>query len=297
MNRALKRAGTRPAPTTAILMLLCLPFFGGCAAMGAGLEIAGSLSGQSSLANAGKSVARAGEVESFSPEEKYYTGRTVAAQLLQSEKPSSDLRLEAYVNRVGNCVALGSGLGEMPHGWHFILLDDADPGAYSCPGGLIFVSKGLVALCQSEDELAGVLAHEISHIALDHPMSAISAANKKAALVSLAQFGVSQATQGKDIQGLAQTFDGVVKEIGQAVSHGYDRDKEAEADKNAVGMLAELGYDPRGLKRVLERLSKGDKSHGDPQERAKAVEQAAYELEPVPGLLAARTERFQEATK
>jgi len=277
--------------------LTALGAFAGCAAVGTGLQIAGGLTGQRTLASAGKSVARADEVENFGPEEKYYTGRTVAAQLLQGEKASSDLGLEAYVNRVGNAVALASGMAELPHGWHFILLEDAEPNAYACPGGLIFVSKGLVRLCQSEDELAGALAHEISHIALDHPMSAISAANKKAALMSLAEFGLAEATKGKNLEGLTQSFDGVVKEVGKAVSHGYDRDKEAEADKNAVGMLVELGYDPRGLKRVLERLKAGDKSHGDPQARAKAVEQAAYDLEPVPELLAARTARFKEEVK
>jgi len=111
-------------------------------------------------------------------------------------------------------------------------------------------------------------------------MSAISAANKKAAFMSLAEFGVAEATKGQNVQGLAETFNGVVKEVGQAVSHGYDKGKENEADKSAVSMLSELGYDPRGLKRVLLRLKAGDKSHGDPKQRAEAVEAAAYELDP-----------------
>src|SRR5581483_1660979 len=108
---------------------------------------------------------------------KYYTGRTVAADLLTSEKASDDTDLEKYVGRVGQTLAMGSGLGDLPQGWHFILIEDAEPNAFACPGGLIFVSKGLVKLCSSEDELAGALAHEISHIVLDHPIQAISAAN------------------------------------------------------------------------------------------------------------------------
>lgn len=276
-------------------VLLGLGALTSCATVGTGLEIAGGLIGQKTLASAGKSVARVSEVENFGPEEKYYTGRTVAAQLLQGEKVSTDISLEAYVGRVGNCVALASGMAELPHGWHFILLQETEPNAYACPGGLIFVSQGLVKLCQSEDELAGALAHEISHIALDHPITAISAANKKAALMSLAEFGLAEATKGKDLQDLTQSFDSVVKEVGQAVSHGYDRGKEAEADQAAVGMLVELGYDPRGLKRVLERLKAGDKSHGDPQVRARAVGTAAYALEPVPAVLPERTARFKAA--
>ena len=58
-------------------------------------------------------------------------------------------------------------------------------------------------------------------------------------------------------------------------------------------MLAETGYDPRGLKRVLGRLTKGDHSHGDPATRAKAVEDEAFKLEPVPRTLAARSKRLK----
>jgi hypothetical protein len=59
----------------------------------------------------------------------------------------------------------------------------------------------------------------------------------------------------------------------------------------------ESGYDPRGLKRLLLRLPKGDHSHGDPKQRAEAVEAEAYQQEPVPDLLASRTERFKAALK
>jgi predicted Zn-dependent protease len=268
--------------------------FNGCAAMGGAMQVAGTLTGQQSLSDAGKSVSRVDEVQNFTPEEKYYTGRTVAAQLLVTEKPSDDLKLEAYVGRVGNCMALASGMGDLPHGWHFILLDDPEAGAFACPGGTIFITSGLVKLCQTEDELAGVLAHEISHIALNHPMDAISAANKKAALGSLAEFGLAEATKGRDTSGaLAQSFDGVVKEVGQAVTNGYDKDKESQADLNAVTMLVETGYDPRGLKRVLLRLRSGDRAHGDPKSRAAAVEAAAADAEPVPEQLASRTARFK----
>jgi predicted Zn-dependent protease len=280
------------------LAFVIIPLLGGCAAGGALLQVASVATGNKQLADAGKSMSRAGETEEFTPEQKYYTGRTVAADLLTGEKASDDVELEKYVGRVGQTLAMGCGMGELPQGWHFILLDDAEPNAFACPGGIIFVSKGLVKLCSNEDELAGALAHEVSHIALDHPIQAISAANTKAALGSLASFGLSLAAKnsGADagsLSSLTNAFDGVVKEVGKAVSHGYDRDKEAAADKAAVQLLVETGYDPRGLKRLLEKLTQTDHSHGDPKQRAAAVEAAAYEAEPVPSLLAARTERFK----
>ena len=113
-------------------LILALPaaalIFGGCAAVGAGLQVASMATGNKGLADAGKSVSRAGETEDFTPEQKYYTGRTVAADLLLSEKPSDDAKLEAYVGKVGQTLALGSGMGELPQGWHFILLEDPQDG-------------------------------------------------------------------------------------------------------------------------------------------------------------------------
>ena len=268
----------------------------GCAATGSLMEVAGNLSGQKSLASAGKSFKRSAETQEFSEEEKYYTGRTVGANLLQGEELSEKTSLEAYVNTVGNVVALASGKGDMPMGWHFMLIKGDEPNAFACPGGLIFVSEGLVHLCESEDELAGVLGHEIAHVAIDHPMQAISSANKMAALSSLAQFGFEQASNGKQgLQMLSGQFKDVVKDVAKGVTHGYDKGKEKEADLAAVKMLSETGYDPRGLKRVLLRLKKSDSSHGDPQVRAQDVEALAYESEPVPKTMDVRTERFKKA--
>ena len=268
----------------------------GCATSGALMEIAGNASGQKSLAAAGKSFKRVAETEDFSEDEKYYTGRTVGANMLANESPSDNTDLEAYVGRVGQTVALASGKGNLPEGWHFMLLKGDEPNAFACPGGLIFISEGLVKLCENEDDLAGVLAHEISHVAIDHPMQAISSSNRTAALVSLAQFAYDKASDGKEgAKMMADQFNGVVKDVAKGVTHGYDKTKEKEADLSAVKMMIETGYDPRGLKRVLLRLKKTDSSHGDPAQRAKDVEELAFENEPAPKTLEARTERFKKA--
>lgn len=268
---------------------------GGCATAGSLMEIAGTMSGQKNLADAGKSFKRVAEVEDFTEEQKMYTGRGVAANLLDAYALSDDTELEAYVNKVGQTAVQASGKAGLPGGWHFILIKDADPDAFAAPGGLILVSEGLVKLCQSEDELAGVLAHEIGHIALDHPMQAINASNRKNALVSLASAAYDKATEKSGARALSGQFGSVLQDVGKAVSQGYDRSKEKEADAESVRICVDLGYDPRGLKRVLERLKKGDHSHGDPAERAKLVEEIAYGMEPVPHEDAARTERFKKA--
>ncbi len=296
------RTAQGAAPTCLLAIAFAL-VTGGCATTGALMEIGGqamSMQGKGemgkSLSSAGKSFKRVAEVEDFSEEEKFYTGRTVAANLLAGSAPSDNIDLERYVGEVGQTVAQASGKEGLPEGWHFVLLKHSEPDAYAAPGGIIMVSEGLVRLCESEDELAGVLAHEVAHVSIDHPTQAISAANKKNALASLAEFGFAAANDGKKgAQAMSAQFGSVVKDVAKGVSQGYDRAKEKEADLEAVRILNELGYDPRGLKRVLEKMKKGSRSHGDPAERARLVEQAAYEAEPVAKLREERTARFKKA--
>jgi predicted Zn-dependent protease len=281
----------------AIGMIVAMLAFTGCASVGTVMEVAGKASGNKNLASAGSGFKRQAEVQEFTEEEKFYTGRTVAADLLAGYELSENTQLEAYVGQVGQTVALASGKAELPQGWHFILLKGESPDAFAVPGGIIMVTEGLVKLCQDEDELAGVLAHEVSHVSIDHPTQAISDVNRNAALVSLAQYGYGEYAkkQGAGAQAMAGQFASVVKDVAKGVSHGYDRKKESEADLEAVRVLTELGYDPRGLKRVLAKLTKGDHSHGDPAQRAKDVEAAAYQAEPVPKTSPARTARFAAA--
>jgi predicted Zn-dependent protease len=268
----------------------------GCAEMGAVAEAYGNATGDKTLAGAGSSLKRSAEVEDFSEDEKVYTGRSVAANLLASAQLSDRSGQEAYVNQVGQTLALASGKASLPKGWHFILIKDPQVGAFSVPGGTILVDEGLVDLCQDEDELAGVLAHEVAHIALDHPMQAVSASNRKAALLGLAQFAYAKAAQGNDqLSGLSGQFQNVLGEVGEAVNHGYDQGKEHAADLEAVRILGEVGYDPLGLARVLRRLKSGDRSHGDPAARAAAVEQAAAGTDVNADAQAKRKARFVAA--
>ena len=269
-----------------------------CAAVGGAMQIAGGLTGDQSLSQAGGNFSRVAQVQEFSEEEKMYTGRTVAANLLAQSRLSPRLGLERYLGSVGQTVAQASQKPDLPQGWHFVLLDDHDLGAFSAPGVIVMVEEDLVRLCQNEDELAGVLAHEVAHVALDHPMQAISASNQKAAFESLAAWGYNKASQGnQDLAGLQDQFKNVTKDVGEAVGHGYDRDKESAADLEAVRICAQLGYDPRGLARVLRRLKSGDKSHGDPAQRAAAVEQACAALSNPPQPLPVRTARFVAALR
>jgi len=245
-------------------------FAGGCSTLGQAVKAGGQLTGYQDLAEAGDSLEKASR--DFTEEEKYYIGRTVAATLLADFPWKSEARLTDYVNRVGSTLALASARPEMFRGYHFAVLVGKDANAFACPGGFVFVSTGLLAICQSEDELAAAMAHEIAHMVLEHPLQAISDSHQREAWASLAKFGLRKAGESQnELQQLSGLFDNVVKDVVKAVAQGYSRDKEQAADLLAADILIQAGYHPQALAGLLGRMEGHSGYHGDPKERARKV--------------------------
>jgi predicted Zn-dependent protease len=172
----------------------------------------------------------------ISESDEYYLGRGVAAQILGKYKPLDNPRLNLYVRVLGQAVALASDRPYTFIGYRFQVLDSDELNAFAAPGGFIFVTKALVDKTTSEDELAGVLAHEIAHVSLKHGLKTIRAARLASA---------------SSITAFEGSIDDVV---GALVVDGYSRDKEYEADKLGAVYAGRAGYDPRGLARVIARL-------------------------------------------
>jgi len=125
----------------------------------------------------GKNVSKASK--SFSEEERYYIGRASGARLLAEHHlfKQKQLQLQRYVSAIGQTLAMASARPEVYAGYHFIVLDEPERvNAYAVPGGFIFITTGLIAKAANEDELAAVLAHEVSHLVLDHPVTSIKKA-------------------------------------------------------------------------------------------------------------------------
>jgi predicted Zn-dependent protease len=254
--------------------LLTAGLLSGCSTLGTVIKAGGHAAGYSDLEDMGSSMEKANR--DFTEEEKYYIGRTVAATLMADSPLLANAKLTDYVNAVGTTLVLASSRPELFHGYHFAVLDSDKVNAYACPGGFLFITRGLLFTCHTEDELAGVLAHEISHIVLDHPIQAIQASHQRAALTSLVKFGVRKAGESYDeVTQLTGVFDNVVKDVVQAVGQGYSRDKEQEADHMAVDLTVQAGYSPLALASVLDRMESGSSTHGDPKVRAAAVRAAS----------------------
>ncbi|MBW2091638.1 MAG: hypothetical protein JRI34_05880, partial [Deltaproteobacteria bacterium] len=92
----------------------------------------------------------------FTPEQEYYIGRAVGATILNQYRPYEEPEANLYLNLLGQTLAQFSELPETFNGYHFLILDADDINALSAPGGLIFVSRGLLRCCEHEDALAAV---------------------------------------------------------------------------------------------------------------------------------------------
>lgn len=288
-----------------------------CASFGAGdlmgIAIGAATGDQQSQAKVGALQQAATDVqkaqEDFTPEQKYYVGRAVAATILsdQKYKPYDEPGSREYLNLLGLSLAWRSSLPETFGGWHFLVMDTEEINAFGAPEGFVLVSRGLLRCAKAEDEVAAILAHEIGHVALEHGMKAIDTARKAGAITSIAKAGLLIAGSA-EVQKLTATFGDVIGDIVKSlVNKGYSRDLEYQADAYAVALLQRSGYDPGALVRMLQVMQtkwKADgpgfmKTHPSPADRIKAVEAATKGLPPTIAVPAfaeeARKARYEAA--
>jgi len=172
-------------------------------------------------------------------------GDGIASNLLGAAPLLQDQRVQKYVNNVGHWLALQTERPGLP--WQFGVLDDNDINAFAAPGGRILITKGLLARMKSEAELAGVLAHEISHVLMKHHLQAI----KKGARTELLSEFADEALRQK---GADPALAKLVSAGTEVYARGLDKDDEFEADRMGVVIAARGGYDPYGLPAVLQTL-------------------------------------------
>lgn len=172
-------------------------------------------------------------------------GGGIASNLLGAAPLLKNQRVQKYVNNVGMWLALHTERPGLP--WRFGVLDDDDVNAFAAPGGYVFVTKGLLARMKSEAELAGVLAHEMSHVLRKHYLAAIK---KGARTGLLAEFAGEALKSG----GADPAFDKLVSAGTEVYARGLDKNDEFEADRMAVVIATRGGYDPYGLPAVLQTL-------------------------------------------
>lgn len=219
------------------------------------------------------------------PEQEHQIGRVVAAEILAQYKPLEDEGLNRYLQAVGQAAAAVSDRPETFGGYHFQALDTDEVNALSILGGFVFVTKGLLRLLESEDQLACVLAHEVAHVALGHGTEAILKSRRMKTTLAIAADATK--TFGKDpkaVQDLENLRGNVKNFMELLLRTGYGHDKEFEADAQGALYAQRTGYDPRALAAVLRRIeaagaAKGGflKTHPPAGRRAERLEGASLE--------------------
>ena len=194
--------------------------------------------------------------QDITPEQEYYIGRTVAATVLMGYKPLQNDALNGYLNEVGQALAQFSDRPETFGGYHFLVLDSDDINAFAAPGGLILATRGLLKCCQTEDQLAAVLAHEVGHVEKLHGLRAIRTGRLNSALTTLAvEAGKNLA--GQQLADVTKAFDESINDISSTLMNsGYSRNLEYEADAAAIAILKKAGYQPGALVSMLENMAK-----------------------------------------
>ena len=183
-------------------------------------------------------------VETIAEPKEIEIGRQLAAVLLGSKPLHRDAALQRYVNRLGRWIALQSPRPQLP--WTFGVLDDPGFNAFAAPGGYVFVTKGLVDRVD-EAELAGILAHEVTHVVEKHHLKALSA---KARSGLATQLVASQLRNN-----LGGAISAQMLALGRDLySSGLDQTDEFESDRQGVALAARAGFDPYGLPAVLQQL-------------------------------------------
>jgi predicted Zn-dependent protease len=253
-----------------------------------------------SIRRSARAVARS--AEEFTPEQEYYIGRTVGAVVLTQYKAYDNTQVNQYVNVLGQTLAQASDLPSTFGGYHVLVLDSNDINAFATPSGLIFVTRGLLRCCKSEDALAAVLAHEIGHVELRHGMQAIEKARVTEALTTIAAEG-AKTLGSREVADLTRTFEGAITDITNTlINKGYARTQEYQADQIALTLLGRVGYNPSGLLEMLTFMKKNlkpggadfAKTHPSPDDRIAEIQKSSLgyaEVRPP----AARQTRFQQA--
>jgi predicted Zn-dependent protease len=184
------------------------------------------------------------------------TGRALAAKVAKNFGGLyQDKAWDDYVNLVGRSLAIVSKRTDTKY--RFAILNDNSVNAYSCPGGYIFITKGLLKRIKNEAQLAGVLGHEIGHVSAKHIENELKKQQNLNIGVGLGVDVAGDKLSKKDVKMIADVTDGAYDIL---ISKGYAREDEFEADKLGCMNIYQLGYAPQGMVQLLKQLQEGGKS-------------------------------------
>jgi beta-barrel assembly-enhancing protease len=194
----------------------------------------------------------------YSPQSDIQVGRQAAQQMMKSLPSCNDPKVDAYLTQLGKKLASKLPTRGVEYPWEFHCVNTKEVNAFALPGGFVFVNRGLIEAADNEAQLAAVLGHELSHVALRH--------------------GTAQASKAHLTQGAAELFGGLFGGsaggalLSQGVAVGavglllhYSRSDETQADVLGTQAIYDAGYDPRAMAQFFEKLEALTKGQNPPQ--------------------------------
>ncbi|MCC6829628.1 MAG: M48 family metalloprotease [Novosphingobium sp.] len=206
--------------------------------------------GKSGAAGA-KATAAPSVVQSISQQDKQ-EGAKAHPQLVAEFGGAMSGPQTAYVEGIGKTIAVQSGLSNARGDFTVTLLNSPVNNAFAIPGGYVYVTRQLVALMNNEAELAGVLGHEVGHVAARHAAKRQSAATRNS-IIGVLGAVLSGALLGDS--SLGQLGQQVFSRGSQLLTLQYSRGQETEADNLGIEYLRRARYDPRAMSTVLQSLA------------------------------------------
>jgi len=217
----------------------------------------------------------------FSPQQDIEMGRQVSQQAERELSILNDRRATSYVDALGRQLARFAPGERYPY--QFRIVNDTAINAFALPGGFVYVNRGALEAADNEAQIAGVIAHEISHVALRHGTNQVSKAYLAQAPLSILGGVLGSNSIGGVLTQLGVSF------AASSILLKYSRDAETQADLMGVQILHDSGYDPRAMVEFFEKIQNESKGravqflsdHPNPENRIGNVQR---EIERVGGL-------------
>src|SRR5688500_19558528 len=211
----------------------------------------------------------------MTPDQEIALGYKSAPQMAaQMGGLSQNEKAKALVKQLGEKLVAQSFAAKSPYKFSFhVLADPKTVNAFALPGGPIFITEGLLRLLKSEAELAGVLGHEIGHVIARHSSERLAKQQLTQGLLGALVVGSGDYTTAQ-----------IGQVVGSMINMSYGREDELESDALGIRIMAETGYDPRAMIRVMEVLAKASgggsrqpeffSTHPAPENRAERIKEA-----------------------
>jgi Zn-dependent protease with chaperone function len=199
---------------------------------------------------------------SLTRDQEIQLGQQAAAEVDQQMEVIKNPEIEGWLNDIGQKLAKTPQANAYPY--YFKLVNDDSINAFALPGGPMFVHTGLIKAAENEGQVAGVLSHEMSHVALRHGAAQMGRSNTWQTLLGIGQAAAGIA--GGSAGGLIQTAAGIGGSIGVgSMLSKYSRDAERDADLNGARMVAAVGYNPIEVARFFDKLEAVMGEEGKPK--------------------------------